>query len=1126
MHVTVSDSDSDSDPDARTPARQVLGTIWLADEDPDVALAARSPDAYYLDSGATVHVARDRIQFREYTNNPGCTIQGVGGHDIAQLGQGTIKLLSHVDQRSPLPITLQHVAHIPSATHNLISVSRITETGAHVSFKGNTVEIRSAEGQLLLTGTKSGRLYKLNVSTDYDAAFVARDAPRTWDDWHRVYGHINYDYLRLLARKGLVTGMTVDETAPATEQCRACIEAKQRVRPFPKMSFTQVGHIGDLVVCDMWGPARYRGAHGEYYFTLITDVKTRYAMRYFSSDKKHQLNAIRAYRSFLKTQKNIRLKTIRVDNGKEFVNRPIKQFLRSHGIRLELTAPHSSAQNGIAERSFLTVLNAARAMLFESNLPIKLWPEAVNYAVYLKNRAPTRALPNKTPFEAFWGRKPDVSHLREFGATCWVLRQDTGVHKLMRKSRPCHFIGFSEESRAYRLYDPATGQIITSRNVVFERTRSNLEGETPSLPPLAVEGEQPTLEQSEQPPEVSKSLDAPTVSAPAPVTPAPKPSNSAAVPGAPTKPSPSQIPIYTRALRRTGANVDYRKLNNPDARKPAPRFQVPTSSAPMPDNPPAGSPATVELAQDDQDFIFVADTSDDPQSLAEAQARPDWPEWKAVMDREIAQLQRLGTYTLTACPPDRKPIGCKWVFRIKRDAAGHIIKYKARLIAQGFSQIPGVDYIETFAPVVRLETLRILLAIATLLDLDVHVVDIVGAYLNGRLREEIYMRQPPLYENGHADVCRLHRTLYGLKQSGREWNLELDTAFKKLRFMRLISDQCVYIRTATDALCIVAVHVDDMTMLTSSAEATAALKRELAAHFEISDPGPIRQVVGLEVTRDRSASTLALRQSQHIDRILAHFGMTEANPVDTPLDPHVCLRAHDGPENSELRALYQAIVGSLMYAALGTRPDIAHAVQQLSQYSSNPAPVHLTAAKRVLRYLKGTRNLGITYHRNQDNTQTPEPIGYSDADWGNDLDDRRSISGQVFLLAGGPVTWACRKQRTVAKSSIEAEYMAASTATSEIAWLRTFLRELGFPLSGPTPLYVDNQSAIASANAQASHAHTKHIDIHYHFVRERITSNEVTVLHCSSEDNLADALTKALPRPRFQALVARMGMRA
>ncbi|KAJ2955432.1 hypothetical protein NUW54_g14737 [Trametes sanguinea] len=253
-----------------------------------------------------------------------------------------------------------------------------------------------------------------------------------------------------MARKGLVVGMKVDESIPASPQCPSCIEAKQRVEPYPQQSHTEIAEIGDLTVADMWGPARVKGVNGEIYLTVYTDVKTRHRVRFFSRDKAHQLHFLQSYRAFLKTQAGKRMKALRVDNGKEFVNDAIKSYLRSHGIRLELTAPYSSAQNGIAERSFLTIFNAARAMLFAHDLPTFLWPEAVSYTIYLANRSPTRALPNQTPFEAFWGRKPNVAHLQEFGADCWVLRQDTALHKLARKSRPCKFMGFSEESRAYR----------------------------------------------------------------------------------------------------------------------------------------------------------------------------------------------------------------------------------------------------------------------------------------------------------------------------------------------------------------------------------------------------------------------------------------------------------------------------------------------------------------------------------------------------------------------------------------------------------------------------------------------------------------------------------------------------
>ena len=265
--------------------------------------------------------------------------------------------------------------------------------------------------------------------------------------------------------------------------------------PYPQKSITEVADIGDVTVADMWGPAHIKGLHGELYLTILTDIKSRHRVRFLLRDKAQQLHFIQAYRAFLKNQAGKRMKALHVDNGKEFVNDAIKSFLRSHGIRLELTAPYLSAQNGIAERSFLTTFNAARAMLFTHDLPTFLWPEAVSYAVCLANRSPTCTLPDKTPYEAFWKRKPNVAHLQEFGADCWVLRQDTALHKLTRKSRPCKFMGFSEESCAYRYYNPETHQVLTSRNVIFAKGESDDADPSVNTPPAA-EGEQST----EQPP--------------------------------------------------------------------------------------------------------------------------------------------------------------------------------------------------------------------------------------------------------------------------------------------------------------------------------------------------------------------------------------------------------------------------------------------------------------------------------------------------------------------------------------------------------------------------------------------------------------------------------------------------
>lgn len=283
-----------------------------------------------------------------------------------------------------------------------------------------------------------------------------------------------------------------------------------------------------------------------------------------------------------------------------------------------------------------------------------------------------------------------------------------------------------------------------------------------------------------------------------------------------------------------------------------------------------------QLTEDeDVDYTFIVNANDNPQTPAEAQARPGWPDWHTAMDRKVEQLKHLGTYELAQCPPDCKPIGCKWVFHLKRNATGAIVKYKAQLVAQGFAQKPASIMSKHSCPLYGSRHC----APSLPLDLDIHVIDVVSVYLNGELQEEIYVQQPPMCENGQSATCHLHRTLYGLKQSGSEWNLKLDAAFVALGFTCLLSDQCVYCHATTDHLALVAVHVDDMTMLTSSPADSDTLTDKLEAHFELSKLGNIRQVVGLEVDHDRAHGTLMLRQAQYIAHVLEHFGMALVNPI-------------------------------------------------------------------------------------------------------------------------------------------------------------------------------------------------------------------------------------------------------
>ena len=488
-----------------------------------------------------------------------------------------------------------------------------------------------------------------------------------------------------------------------------------------------------------------------------------------------------------------------------------------------------------------------------------------------------------------------------------------------------------------------------------------------------------------------------------------------------------------------------------------------------------------ELAQAS---VFLA-TGEDPESYEEAIASADRDEWLAAMDSEMESITSVGTFELVRAPRDRKPIGCKWVYRIKRTASGEISRYKARLVAQGFAQKPGVDFTETFAPVAKTDSIRLLLAFAAANNFEIHQVDVKSAFLNGKLEETIYMRQPKGFTaKGKEDwVWQLNQTLYGLRQSGRVWYKKLRDALLELGFKPSAADPCVFIRSHDGNLSIVFTHVDDLGIICNSVSVIVQLKGELAQYFPISDLGEVHHLLGIKITRDREKRTIALSQEQYILDLLRKFGFDNVNPVRTPLDTSIRLSKNmptskTAPSQHENRDFpYQSIVGSLMHAAVMTRPDIAHAVQQVAQFMSDPQPAHCTAVKRILRYLRGTASYQLTFGPSQDSRVT----AYCDADFANNPDTRRSISGFAFIFNGGCFAWSSKKQTCVSLSTAEAEYISAVHAAKSATWLRTLLRELGLIDNDPIDLRIDNQSAIALIDLDNSvNERSKHIEVRYH----------------------------------------------
>ena len=1046
----------------------VKGEIWLGD------------------TATQNHIVRDRSAFATYTETPGSTITGAGA--CAALSRGNVRV-SLITKAGTVPVTLTDVLHAPSLEYNLLSLGRLSSGGLHFVGKGDELHIMDGTRNIGF-GRKSGNLYHMAVKTiapdpSHASSALAVHTTRTWYEWHCALGHINKGQLREMHKLNLVDGLSVDIASDPDFECETCIQAKHARAPFPEIATTKIHQLGDLIFSDIWGPAQIESLQGNRYIISFTDAGSRYVVIYFMKSRDAALDRFKHFAKLLETQVGRRIKVINVDNTKEYTEGQFKAHLSSQGIVLRTTAPYSPAQNGIAERLNRTLAERARAMLLAHNSPKFLWQEAFSYACFLKNRTPTRALRGTTPYELFWGKCPDLQDAQEFGIPCWVLvpsNRRTG--KLDAKSEKYVFTGISDHSAGWRYYTPGMRQILVSRDIIFQRQHTAIPETIDSTldGTLRLEGEKSTA------PATSPGI---TPSKPESATPAGTKSSSTSSPTASSTPG-------TRTSTRTIPRIDYKQLHQTG--KLAPKSDQ-----------PAGAQAHL---------CFAAIDFDHPRTLEEVQARDDWPEWKKAMDAEMAQLTNRETFKLAELPEGRKAVGCRWVFAIKRDTDSSIIKYKARLVAQGFSQIPGQDYYATYAPVVRLESFRACTAIATEQDLDDDSIDYEGAYLNGTLTETIYMRQAPGYDDGTGRVYIMLKAIYGLKQAGQVWNDLLNHVLTNLLgFTRSQADPCVYYKPA-NKLTMALLHVDDTTLY-GERKRLDELKTDISQHFAITASGGLRNFVGLQVDRNRAARTLKIHQARYLQTILERFGMADCNAVSTPLDPNIKLVPL--PENEAPADVpYAAAVGSLMYAAVGTRPDIAFAVQTLSQFSSRPSNTHWTAVKHVFRYLKGTTDVGITYSGNTN----LELIGFSDADWAQSQADRRSVSGYAFKLADGTVSWSSKKQPTVALSTMEAEYIALSHAAKEAIWLRRLLTELGVISDSPTLVLTDNQSAIAFAHDNQFHARSKHIDIRHHFIRERIDSGDIEVRHCASEDNCADMLTKALAKPTHSRQLALANMAA
>ena len=508
----------------------------------------------------------------------------------------------------------------------------------------------------------------------------------------------------------------------------------------------------------------------------------------------------------------------------------------------------------------------------------------------------------------------------------------------------------------------------------------------------------------------------------------------------------------------------------------------------------------------------------DPRNLAEAMASDDRAAWINAMEREISNIEGKGTWKEVKLPADRRAVGSRWVFKVKVDSDGNIVKHKARLVAQGFSQVPGVDFEETFAPVGRLGSLRLLLAVAAAEGKVVAQGDVEGAYLNSPIDTEVYIRYPEgMRRKPGCDALLLLKSLYGLKQSARNWWEELGRILRRIGFKRTNGDWGLYVRRDRYGRTVyILVYVDDMIVAADTQGEIDELWELLKAEWTITVIGDVGTVLGMKVSQDKARRTIWLSQPAYIDRVLERFPEhARRRPRTTPLSSDTNIEATG--DLAELTP-YQELVGCLLWLAGCTRPDIMFAASYLSRALAKPSRHHWDLAQGVLTYLSHTKTVGLRLGGDG------ELQGWVDSDWAGCRDTRRSTTGWLMEYRGSPITWSSRRQATVSTSTVEAEYIAVAEAGKEAVWLRNLLGELGLEQRGPTPLHCDNQGSIRLAGQPTTHSRTKHIDIKHHLIRELVDTGRVSLLYISSAEQKADILTKLLPAAAHTRHVNALGL--
>lgn len=973
---------------------------------------------FIVDSGATTHMVKNK---EILTNAEKCDTN-IG---IAKKNQNMKS--EEVGSVNGDNCVLKNVLYIPELSKNLLSVNAITENGGEVTFTKNSVLI-TKDNEEILQGVKQKNglfLVKLCSEEKKEEAMLGDEKIQLVEEWHRKLGHLGKTNMKKLLKLSTGINITEKECENLNKVCEVCMQAKQTRLPFEN-SRKLASRPLEIIYTDVCGPIEPNTWDNKKYILTFIDDYTHYTMVYLLTGKYEVVSFVKQYIMEVEAYLNFKVSKLRCDNGREYINEDLKSWCKSKGIVIDATIPYTPQLNGKAERLNRTIMEKARALIFDSEMNKHFWGEAVYMATYLINRSPTECL-KVTPAEMWLKKKPDLTKLQIFG--CEVHAKVLGyLKKLDQRSKRYKFIGYA--TNGYRLWDEENQKVVVLRDVIFEKqikskTTGNFEIIPDDIQHVKIQDMQEEM---------------------------------------------------LEPVKNDENTVDENFIELED--------QVEQDIRPK---------RNIKLPSRYNDYSML--------TYQEAVNCEEKEKWLRAIEEEKASLKKNNTWVLVDKNEikDKNILSCKWVFKVKDEG-----KYKARLVIRGFEQKYGIDYQETFSPVINMTCLRILFALAVNKDYIIKKFDIKTAFLYGQLNEEIYMEVPEGYDEENM-VCLLKKSLYGLKQAPLSWNKHFSDFLLSKGLIALKTEHCIF-KNKTGTM-FLAIYVDDGIIFGHSEQEMNNLLLELNKKFEMVAVNNPNTFLGIEIRK--TGDFIALTQKKYCKTILRNVSMENAKPLSTPM-----VEYSKPTENVISKQLfpYREVVGSLLYITNKTRPDIQFAVNLCSRKLDNPADTDIVNVKRVLRYLIGKEDEGICFENNSDYRKI---LAFCDSDFAGDPSTRKSTTGYIIYYCGGPISWSSRKQPIVSLSSSEAEYIAAAECTKELMYVKSVIEEL-IDNNISIELNVDNQSAIKMMKNRQFGKRSKHIDVRFHYISEKVNEGLLKVNYCKTDDQIADIFTKPLCKVKFE----------